>query len=107
MGLSLISRQSFQLITSDRYGAFTESLADMYRLRCRVFKECLGWDVETSGDMEIDEFDALSPAYLLLRGLDSRLLGCVRFLPSSGATILFVFSVRIGLVTEKCQLMVS
>ena len=79
----------------------------MHRLRRRVFKECLGWDVETSGDMEIDEFDDLSPAYLLLRGLDSRLLGCVRFLPSSGPAMLFVSSVRIGLVTENCQLIVS
>jgi acyl homoserine lactone synthase len=77
-----------QLTTPDRYGAFPEALADMHRLRYRVFKERLGWDVETAGDMEIDEFDALRPAYLLLRGRDGRLLGCVRFLPSSGPTML-------------------
>ena len=55
-------------------------------MRYRVFKERLGWDVETAGDMEVDEFDALMPAYLLLRGYDGGLLGCVRFLPSDGPT---------------------
>ena len=47
-----------QLITSDRYGAFADDLAEMYRLRYRVFKQRLDWDVEVSGDMEIDTFDA-------------------------------------------------
>lgn len=77
-----------QLITPDRYGEFTDALSDMHRLRYRVFKERLGWDVETAGDMEIDEFDALSPAYLLLRGQSDRVLGCVRLLPSCGPTML-------------------
>jgi acyl homoserine lactone synthase len=76
------------LITSDRYGEFVEALADMHRMRYRVFKDRLGWDVETAGDMEVDEFDALMPAYLLLRGRDGGLLGCVRFLPSEGPTML-------------------
>jgi N-acyl-L-homoserine lactone synthetase len=53
-----------QLITPDRYGAFLDELTEMHRLRYRVFKERLGWDVEVSGDMEIDEFDAYRPAYL-------------------------------------------
>ena len=54
-----------QLITPDRYGAFVKELSEMHRLRYRVFKERLGWDVEVSGDMEIDKFDACQPAYLL------------------------------------------
>ena len=45
-----------QLITPDRYGAFSGELAEMHRLRYRVFKERLGWDVEVSGDMEICGF---------------------------------------------------
>jgi acyl homoserine lactone synthase len=77
-----------QLITPDRYGAFGELLAEMHRLRYRVFKERLGWEVEAAGDMEADEFDALGPAYLLLRGPNGGLLGCVRFLPSQGPTML-------------------
>src|SRR6185437_10908809 len=70
------------------YGEFIDALTDMHRLRYRVFKERLGWDVETAGDLEIDEFDALQPAYLLLRTEDGRLAGCVRLLPSSGPTML-------------------
>jgi acyl homoserine lactone synthase len=48
-----------QLITPDRYGAFLDELAEMHRLR--YFKERLGWDVQVSGDMEVDEFDAYRP----------------------------------------------
>jgi len=37
----------------------------MHRLRYRVFEERLDWDVQVSGDMEIDAFDACQPVYLL------------------------------------------
>ena len=77
-----------QLITPDRYGAFLGDLAEMHRLRYRVFKERLGWDVEVSGDMEIDEFDACRPAYLLQTDDDGRIQGCVRLLPTTGPTML-------------------
>lgn len=77
-----------QLVTVDRYGDFAADLAAMFRLRCRVFEERLGWDVEVSAGMEIDEFDALHPAYLLQRGADGQLQGCVRMLPSTGPTML-------------------
>ena len=77
-----------QLITADYYGNFIDEIADMHRLRHRVFKERLDWDVLASGDMEIDEFDALHPAYLLQRANDGRVQGCVRLLPSTGPTML-------------------
>ncbi len=77
-----------QLITSDLYGEFLDELAQMHRLRYRVFKERLDWDVEVAGDMEVDEFDTLHPAYLILRDHASCILGCVRLLPSSGPTML-------------------
>jgi acyl homoserine lactone synthase len=77
-----------QLITADYYGNFTGEIAEMHRLRHRVFKERLDWDVLASGDMEIDEFDALHPAYLLQRAYDGRVQGCVRLLPSTGPTML-------------------
>lgn len=56
-----------QLITRDSYGEFVDDLAEMHRLRYRVFKERLGWEVQVSGGMEIDEFDALHPAYAAAR----------------------------------------
>ena len=76
-----------QLITADHYGAFINELAEMHRLRYRIFKERLGWDVEVSGDMEVDEFDACRPAYLLQKD-DGRIQGCVRLLPTTGPTML-------------------
>lgn len=76
------------LITPNYIGAFRNEIAEMHRLRHRVFKERLNWDVQVSGDMEIDEFDALHPVYLLQRANDGCIQGCVRLLPSSGPTML-------------------
>jgi N-acyl-L-homoserine lactone synthetase len=68
---------------------FRDELTEMHRLRYRVFKERLAWTVTTQGDLEIDDFDAGSPVYLLHRRCDnSRIEGCVRLLPSTGPTML-------------------
>lgn len=76
------------MITSDRFGEFANEIAEMHRLRYRVFKERLGWDVTVSGDMEIDEYNSLEPVYLLLRNYAGGVQGCVRLLPSTGPTML-------------------
>jgi len=77
-----------QLITANYYGDFMDEIAEIHRLRHRVFKERLGWDVQVSSNMEIDEFDALHPAYLMQRASDGRIQGCVRLLPTTGPTML-------------------
>jgi acyl homoserine lactone synthase len=77
-----------QLITADYFGSFIGEIAEMHRLRYRVFRGRLDWEVQVSGDMEIDEFDTLQPCYLLQRAGDGRIQGCVRLLPSTGATML-------------------
>ncbi len=77
-----------QLINPDCYGEFIDDLAEMHRLRYRIFKERLGWDVQVSGDMEVDEFDACRPVYLLQKDDDNRIQGCVRLLPTTGPTML-------------------
>lgn len=59
-----------QLITADYSGNFIGEISEMHRLRYRVFRERLDWDVQVSGDMEIDAFDALQPCYLLQRAGD-------------------------------------
>lgn len=76
-----------QLITERSYGDFAETLIAMHQLRHRVFKERLDWDVHTSGEMEVDSFDALHPAYLVQLGADGQVQGCVRLLPSVGPTM--------------------
>ncbi|MER9567156.1 acyl-homoserine-lactone synthase [Mesorhizobium sp. M0571] len=77
-----------QLITPDCYAEFSDELEQMHRLRYRVFRDRLDWDVSFSGGYEVDPFDALRPHYLLLRALTGRIDGCVRLLPTTGPTML-------------------
>ncbi|MER8402554.1 acyl-homoserine-lactone synthase [Mesorhizobium sp. M1348] len=86
-----------QLITPDLYGEFASELKEMHGLRYRVFKERLNWKVQTEGEMETDAFDELKPVYLLLKGSDWRIRGCVRLLPATGPTMLRdIFPVLLG-----------
>jgi acyl homoserine lactone synthase len=71
-----------------RIWGFIDELAAMHRLRFRIFKERLGWDVQVSSDLEVDEFDACHPVYLRRRGHGGRIQGCDRFLPITGPTML-------------------
>jgi len=77
-----------QLVTPADYAACADALAEMYRLRFRVFKNRLDWDVPTSGDMERDAYDDFKPVYLLQRNAAGDLTGCVRLLPTTGPTML-------------------
>ena len=86
-----------QLIAPSTYEEFTDEVNQMRRLRYRVFKERMGWDVLTHGDMEFDEFDAYDPYYLLQIGFDGHIRGCVRLLPTTGHNMLRdVFSALLG-----------
>jgi acyl homoserine lactone synthase len=67
---------------------FTHQFAFNAESPAIVFGQRLDWDVEISGEMEIDEFDALHPAYLMQRASDNSIQGCVRMLPSTGPTML-------------------
>jgi len=77
-----------QLIIPERHNEFARELRAMHQLRYRVFRERLDWNVQTSGDLELDQFDTLNPHYLLLRQTDGRVAGCVRLLPTTGPTML-------------------
>jgi N-acyl-L-homoserine lactone synthetase len=77
-----------QLIAPASYEDFSDTLIEMYRLRHRVFKLRMAWDVQTSGDMEIDDFDALHPTYLTQVAHNGQVQGSVRMLPTVGPTML-------------------
>lgn len=77
-----------QLVTPADHAACADALAEMYRVRFRVFKNRLDWDVSTSEDMERDAYDDLGPVYLLQRNTAGDLTGCVRLLPTTGPTML-------------------
>lgn len=60
-----------------------------YRLRKRIFRDELRWDVPVHGDHERDGYDDLTPAYLLWCSNDRKTLyGAIRLLPTTGPTLL-------------------
>lgn len=63
-------------------------LWEMHRLRARVFKERMGWEVPILSGMEIDGYDALDPYYMMIREFGVGLRGCWRMLPTEGPYML-------------------
>ena len=63
-------------------------LAQMYRLRAKVFRDRMKWNVAILSGMEIDGYDALSPHYMLVHGSSNELRGCWRVLPTEGPYML-------------------
>lgn len=77
-----------RIVTKDNAERHLGSLHQMHRIRKAVFKDRLGWDVNVSGGLEIDEYDALGPNYLLSIDRSGTLNGCVRLLPTTGPNML-------------------
>ncbi|MCP2223606.1 MULTISPECIES: acyl-homoserine-lactone synthase [Bradyrhizobium] len=65
----------------------SELAMGMHRLRGRVFKERLDWDVSVRDGLEIDQYDTFKPTYLLALE-KSDVVGCVRLLPTIGRNML-------------------
>lgn len=63
-------------------------LDSMYRLRCSVFHQRLGWDVQVENGREHDWFDLIGPRYLIAHDPASNALGCCRLLPTLGPNML-------------------
>jgi acyl homoserine lactone synthase len=61
-------------------------LADMHRLRHRVFVERLRWNVRSFGGLEVDAFDMLDATYLLAG--EDPVIGSWRILPTTGSYML-------------------
>ncbi|MBZ9726324.1 GNAT family N-acetyltransferase [Mesorhizobium sp. CO1-1-11] len=70
------------------YSEFPDLIEGMHRLRYRVFRDRLNWDVSVSDDMEIDAYDALKPTYILAIDDGRSVVGCARLLPTIGPTML-------------------
>lgn len=64
-------------------------LWEMHKLRAKVFKDRLGWEVPVMSGMEIDGYDALDPYYMMIREPGANTLrGCWRLLPTEGPYML-------------------
>jgi len=76
---------------------YTRLLDEMFALRARVFGQRLGWEVEIRDGREIDQFDALDPAYVIGVNDDNKVVSCVRALQTTGPHMLSdVFSSILG-----------
>ena len=63
-------------------------LAQMYRMRARVFGERLKWDVDVVDGVERDHLDEASPVYVVSTDLDGCVNGSCRLLPTTGPTLM-------------------
>lgn len=73
-----------EVITPERHAESRWKLAEMYRLRHRVFRMRLGWNVRSQNGLERDEFDDMDPTYILAWNPDGALVGTWRLLPTTG-----------------------
>jgi len=67
---------------------YPDLIRDMHRLRCRVFRDRLGWEVDVEDGEERDEFDKLDPVYLMALDDHQELVGSWRLLPTTGPYML-------------------
>lgn len=70
------------------FKASEQVLASMFRLRHRVFKQRLDWEVPSRDGMERDQFDDARPVYLAYHGEDGEVIGCVRLLATTGPNMI-------------------
>lgn len=76
------------IATAASVGLKSKALEDMHRLRHRVFKERLRWDVQSKNGKERDEYDDLDAIYLLAYDDTETLRGTWRLLPTTGPYML-------------------
>lgn len=77
-----------RIIGPHDYARHQQALREMRRLRHRVFKERLQWDVQSVDGEERDEYDALDPTYLLAVDEADAVVGSWRLLPTTGPYML-------------------
>jgi acyl homoserine lactone synthase len=70
------------------HGLGATLLDSMYRLRCEIFHQRLGWDVRVENGREHDWFDLIGPHYLVAHDGAATALGCCRLLPTQGPNML-------------------
>lgn len=75
-------------INRRQVGQHLNLVTEMFRLRRRIFRDRLNWNVPACGDLEIDIYDAIDPTYLIVLSEQQDLLGCVRLLPTTGPNML-------------------
>lgn len=80
--------QGLGVYGADYFHPSERVLHSMFRLRHRVFKERLDWEVPSRDGMERDQFDDERPVYLAYHGDDGEVIGSVRLLPTTGPNMI-------------------
>ncbi len=73
--------------TTDHAKLDSTTLSKMHRLRHRVFREKLRWNVDGENGEEIDDYDKLNPHYMVALE-DGEATACWRLLPTNGPYML-------------------
>jgi acyl homoserine lactone synthase len=80
------------VIESHNAHRYASLMDEMFRLRARVFRDRLGWDVQVADGKERDKYDDESPVYLVYTDDAARCVkGSLRLLPTTGPTVLADF----------------
>lgn len=67
-----------KIINSRTFGV-SQDLIAMHQLRNAVFRERMGWELQTENDLEIDQFDRPDTVYILVYD-DNKLVGSCRLI---------------------------
>jgi N-acyl-L-homoserine lactone synthetase len=71
---------------------YPKLLDAMFRLRARIFRNRLGWDVRVADGKERDKYDDEAPVYIIYTDDDAQeVKGSLRLLPTTGPTLLAEF----------------
>ena len=82
------------IVVIEQYNAheYSNLMDEMFRLRARVFRDRLRWDVQVADGKERDKYDDERPLYLIYADDEVRQVkGSLRLLPTTGPTLLADF----------------
>ena len=75
-------------LSAEALAAYPRLKETMFTDRARQFRDRLGWEVRVNRDgWETDQYDPLNPLYVIWRNPDGTHGGSMRFLPTTGRTM--------------------
>ena len=78
-----------RFVTATDLSKFPQLQNQMFKDRADQFQRRLGWDVDVDENgWETDQYDALNPLYVICVGSRGEHLGSMRFLPTTGPTMI-------------------
>lgn len=80
------------VVEDNNAAEYRHLLDEMFRLRARVFRDRLKWDVVVTDGMERDRYDDEGPVYIIYTDEEQKTVkGSLRLLPTTGPTLVSEF----------------